>query len=161
MDTNIDSFIKKLKNPFLLQFVLWIKLPLAALIGIKLKTVSASEINLTVKYKWLNKNPFNTMYWAVLGMAAELCSGLLIMMYAHNKKPGVAMFVVKTTAVFKKRALGKITFKCNEGQLIEACIIDCIANKGIKTIDCNTIAYDEANDIVAEFVFTWSIKGRK
>ncbi|MDZ4666685.1 MAG: DUF4442 domain-containing protein [bacterium] len=140
--------------------MLWIKLPLVAFIGVRLKSISAQEINLTVKYKWLNKNPFNTLYWAVLGMAAELCSGLLILMYAHKKKPGIAMFVVKSSAIFKKRALGKITFTCTQGLAMESCINECIANKSIKTIDCKTIACDEANDIVAEFVFTWSIKGR-
>ena len=160
MDSDITSYIKKLNNAFLLQLMLWIKLPLVAFIGVRLKSISEEEINLTVKYKWLNKNPFNTIYWAVLGMSAELCSGLLIMMFAHNKNSGVAMFVVKSNAIFKKRALGKITLKCTEGNLIESCVIDCIANKSSKTIDCSTIAYDETNDIVAEFVFTWSIKGR-
>jgi len=33
----------------------------------------------TVKHRWLNQNPFNSMYFAVQAMAAELTTGALVM----------------------------------------------------------------------------------
>lgn len=100
------------------------------------------------------------MYWAVMGMAAELCSGLLVMMYAYGQKPGISMYVVSCKGKFVKTALGKITFTCNDGKLIEEVVKDCMANKTAKTIDCETKATNEKGELVAEFTFTWSIKGR-
>ena len=36
------------------------------------------EICITkVKFGWLNQNPFNSMFWAVQGMAAEFSTGFL------------------------------------------------------------------------------------
>jgi hypothetical protein len=101
------------------------------------------------------------MYWAVMGMAAELCSGLLLMMYSCNKKPGISMYVVACNAKFIKTGLGKITFTCEDGELIANMVQECMANKSTATIDCVTKAHNEKGDLVAKFVFTWSIKGRK
>jgi len=147
-------------------------LTLASVLAINLvpiETPAAPKLNIDnipahwqyVRYKWLNKNPFNTMYWAVMGMAAELCSGLLLMMYSCNKKPGISMHVVACNSNFIKTGLGKITFTCEDGELIANKVQECMANKSAATIDCVTIAHNEKGDLVANFVFTWSIKGRK
>jgi len=160
MSNKVDIFLKKLSKPYYLKLFLWFKLPLAALTGVKLVQVDYETCAVLVKYKWLNKNPFNTMYWAVMGMAAELCSGLLVMMYAYGQKPGISMYVVSCKGKFVKTGLGKITFTCNDGKLIEAVVKDCMANKTAKTIDCETKATNEKGELVAEFTFTWSIKGR-
>jgi hypothetical protein len=32
-----------------------------------------------VKHRWINQNPFNSMYFAVQAMAAELATGALVM----------------------------------------------------------------------------------
>ena len=39
----------------------------------------------TVKHRWINQNPFNSMYFAVQAMAAELSTGALVMI-ANSKK---------------------------------------------------------------------------
>jgi hypothetical protein len=33
----------------------------------------------SVKHRWINQNPFNSMYFAVQAMAAELATGALVM----------------------------------------------------------------------------------
>lgn len=161
MQTHQKLFIQQVKNPLKFKLLLWLKLPLAALTGVKMVEATEQKISVQTKYKWLNKNPFNTMYWAVLGMSAELCSGLLVMMHSYKLKPGIAMYVVRCQAKFVKRAFGKILFVCNDGDFINQEIETCIKNHSSKTIETTTIAYNENHEIVAEFVFTWSVKGRK
>ena len=56
---------------------LMMKLPSAYLCGVRLKSVNNETCVTTVKYKWINQNPFNSMFWAVQGMAAELSTGAL------------------------------------------------------------------------------------
>ncbi len=160
MEDSAKVFARKLSSPLFFKLMLWFKLPLAALTGVKLLNVSNEMCEVVVKYKWLNKNPFKTMYWAVMGMAAELCSGLLVMMYAYNQKPGIAMYVVACSGKFVKTGLGKITFTCTDGELIANTVKECMANKSAIAIDCKTKAHNEKGELVAEFIFTWSIKGR-
>lgn len=160
MEDSSGFFIKKLNRTLFFKLMLWFKLPLMAFTGVKLVTINHETCKVLVKYKWLNKNPFNTMYWAVMGMAAELCSGLLLMMYAYGKKPGISMYVVACKGKFLKTGLGKITFTCNDGLLLANTVKACIANKSVSVIDSVTNAYNENGELVAEFVFTWSIKGK-
>ena len=160
MQDNTSIFLNKINKPIFFKLMLWFKLPLAAFTGVKLIKMNHEVCEVMVKYKWLNKNPFNTMYWAVMGMAAELCSGLLVMMYAYNIKPGISMFVVGCKGRFVKTGLGKITFTCNNGNLIEQTVKECMANKTSKIIDCETKAFNEKGELVSEFVFSWSIKGK-
>lgn len=160
MSEATNQFIRNLKSSFKFKILLCVKLPLAALVGIKITSVDELHCSAHLKYKWLNKNPFNTTYWAVLGMGAELCSGLLLMMHSYKKKPGISMYVTGNKAYFTKRALGKTTFICNDGERIKNCIEECIRQHSSATFDCVTYAYNQANELVAEFTFTWSIKAK-
>ncbi|MEJ2163772.1 MAG: thioesterase, partial [Robiginitalea sp.] len=54
---------------------LFIRLPAAWWCGVRLKELSDRHALASVKYRWINQNPFKSMYWAVQGMAAELATG--------------------------------------------------------------------------------------
>lgn len=158
---NIQAYQKRISNPFLFKLGLIKDLPLASFTGVKLKSLTEEKCELTVRYKFLNKNPFKTTYWAVLGMSAEMASGLLLLMYTHKLKPSVSTFVVGCEAKFVKRALGKTIFRCEQGIEIAEKIIQTAQTFEPKEIRCTTNAYDENGDLVAEFVFIWGIKARK
>ena len=38
-----------------------------------------TEATASVTHKWINQNPFKSLYWATQGMAAELGNGILMM----------------------------------------------------------------------------------
>lgn len=158
---NIQEYQKRISNPLLFKLGLMKNLPLASIIGVKLKHLNESECELTVPYKFLNKNPFKTTYWAVLGMAAEMTSGLLLLMYTNKLKPSVSTFVIACEAKFHKRAVGKTCFRCKQGEEIAEKIIKTVKTFEPEEIRCLTNAYDEEGDLVAEFIFTWGIKARK
>lgn len=160
-ENNIQEYQKMVLNPLLFKAGLIKGLPLAAFTGAKLTKLTKNVCEVTVPYKFINKNPFNTTYWAVLGMAAEMASGALLLMYTHKLKPSVSTFVIGCDAKFIKRAVGLTTFRCDQGLEIAEKVFNTSQTFEAEEITCRTNAYDEKGEVVAEFTFTWGIKARK
>ena len=57
-------------TPFKLNFFTFFKLPSAFWSGVRVKSISSEICEVTVKHRWFNQNPFNSMYFAVQAMAA-------------------------------------------------------------------------------------------
>ena len=154
------SFQKKMLNPFLFKLFLFLKLPMAFLAGLRLKELSDAHAVVKMKYNYLNKNPFGSIYFACLSMAGELASGMLAASIAYKSNPKLSMLVVEVQINFTKKAVGTILFECNQGKEILATIKKSIATGEGQTIETLTIARDEKGDIVAEFKVNWSFKAR-
>jgi len=135
-------------------------LPMGAIAGLKITELDDQHCKVTVPYKFVNKNPFNTTYWAVLGMAAEMASGALVQMYSHKTDPSIAMFVTGCEGKFIKRALGVTTFICNDGQLVADTIQKAVDTNQPQLIKNNVKGYDKDNNLIVDFNFEWSIKAR-
>ena len=150
------KFTPKHINRFLL-----FKLPSAWISGIRLKNISDNEAVVTAKHRWINQNPFNSMYFAVLAMGAELSTGILVMKKIQDSGKKISMLVTGTHASFTKKARGRIRFVCTEGQLINDYISQTIkTGEGIQ-FELTSKAFDEAGDLVCTFTFQWSIKQKK
>ena len=54
-------------------------MPAAYFTGVRVKTLIMTSMYVTVKHRWINQNPFKSMFWAVQGMAAELTTGAISM----------------------------------------------------------------------------------
>jgi hypothetical protein len=157
MKQDPDSFLRTVRSPLKFKLFLWTKLPLAALAGLRIVSVNKERAILRTQCWWLTQNPFKSTFWAVMGMAAEMCSGLLVTMYAGRK---CAMYVTACKAEFNKRAVGYTFYTCHEGAKIKAVIDECIAKKTTAVIDCVSVVTNETGDTIATFTFTWSIKAR-
>ena len=136
------------------------EMPMGTIAGLKITELNQKQCKVTVPYKHINKNPFNTTYWAVLGMAAEMTSGALVQMYIHQLQPSVSMFVTNCTGKFIKRALGETTFICDEVEEIAAIIQKAIDTNKPQTIICTAKGYDKDGSLLTEFTFEWSLKAR-
>ena len=66
-------------TPCKLNVFLMFKLPAAFFTGVRAKFIDDSKCTVTVKHRWINQNPFRSMFWAVQGIAAELTTGALVM----------------------------------------------------------------------------------
>jgi hypothetical protein len=152
------SFQQKVLNPFFFKLFLLLKLPMAFLAGLKLKELTDEHAVVLMKYKYLNKNPFGSIYFACLSMAGELASGMLAASIAYKSNPKLSMLVIGVTIKFTKKAVGVITFECNLGNEIHQTIQKSIDTAEGQTIEALTIARDERGDVVAEFVIKWSFK---
>tara|TARA_B110000444_G_C18624685_1_gene493853 strand:+ start:242 stop:646 length:405 start_codon:yes stop_codon:yes gene_type:complete len=126
--------------------------------GITLKELTNEYSLVQMRYKYLNKNPFGSIYFACLSMAGELASGMLAASMTHSIEPKISMLVVDMKVNFSKKALGVITFKCNQGKEIKDTIERSIETGEGQTIKVITIATDENSDKVAEFTINWSFK---
>lgn len=154
------KFQKLITNPFLFRLYLLKKLPLAFIAGIRVKELSDERAVTTVKYGWLTQNPFRSMYFACLSMAAEMSTGLLVLNGVYNSKPAVSMLIIKNQALYHKKAIGNITFTCSDGNLINTFIHRAKTTGESVLVDTTSIGKDEAGDVVAEFTFTWSMKAK-
>ncbi len=156
---NREDYKKMALSPFFKAGMLTV-MPMGTIAGLKIIELNDQQCKVTVPYKYVNKNPFNTTYWAVLGMAAEMASGAMVQMYTHKTKPSVSMFVTGCKAKFIKRAVGLTTFICDEGHIIADKVQKAIDTKEPQTIINQIKGYDEQNNLLLEFEFEWSIKAR-
>ena len=152
------KFQKQITNPFLFRLFLLKKLPLAYIAGLRIPELNNEKAVVTVKYGWLTTNPFRSMYFACLSMAAEMSTGVMVMNGIYDSTPPVSMLIVKNTASFHKKAVGKITFTCNDGKHIQNMVEKAKQTSDSVSVDTTSIGRDEQGDVVAEFVFTWSMK---
>ena len=91
-------------NKFQLHLFLFLKIPISWIAGVRLKEMN-DEICITkVKFGWLNQNPFNSMFWAVQGMAAEFSTGVLCAEKIRKSGKKISMLVVHNQAEFTKKA---------------------------------------------------------
>ena len=158
---NKKLFQQKMLNPIFFKLFLILKLPLAFLAGVKLKFLNDTQTTVQLKYNCLNKNPFKSIYFAALSMAAELASGILAASFIYKNKPAISMLVLGVNIDFSKKAVGLIDFNCRQGKEIQDCINKSIKAKAGQSIIVTTTATDEQGDIVATFNIAWSFKAKQ
>ena len=134
------------------------KLPSAYFCGVRVQSISNEKAVVKVRHKWINQNPFNSLYWAVQGMASEFASGILVMQEIKQAKRKISMLVTHQEGRFTKKATGKITFECTDGALIREAIQKSIDTKEGQVVHLKTKGVDAKGDIVSQFIYEWSIK---
>jgi len=93
-------------------------------------------------------------------MAAELVTGILMIKKIKESGHKIAMLVVKQEGSFHKKATGKIVFSCDEGESIDKVIEAAVTTKEGQVLVLKAAGYDQDNEMVSSFEFTWSIKLR-
>ncbi len=134
------------------------KLPAAYLCGVRTKHIDNEKCIVGVKFKWINQNPFKSMFWAVQGMAAEFSSGALMITKIQESGKRVSMLVTSNNATFTKKAIGKIRFTCNDGKAIDDVLKKAIATGEGQTLWMQSVGINEEGIVVSTFNFEWSVK---
>ena len=137
---------------------LFFKLPAAFFCGVRVKSITDKQCIVKVKHRWINQNPFNSMYFAVQAMAAELSTGALVTLHIRNSNKNISMLVANNKSSFTKKATGIITFRCDEGSLIAEAIKKAIESNEGQTVWMKSIGINEAGIQVSEMEFEWSLK---
>ncbi|WP_031425154.1 DUF4442 domain-containing protein [Flavimarina sp. Hel_I_48] len=136
------------------------KLPSAYLCGVRVKAFTADNCMTTVKQRWINQNPFNSMFWAVQGMAAELSTGILVMSEIKRSDQKISMLVISNKASFVKKATGRIVFTCSTAKDVKAAIQQTLRTGEGQTFWMQSRGVDEAGDVVSTFDFEWTVKAK-
>ena len=147
-------------TPSKLNAFMFFKLPSAFWSGVRVKSISPEVCEVTVKHRWFNQNPFNSMYFAVQAMAAEFTTGALVMFQIKQSGKSISMLVAQNKSVFTKKATGRITFTCNQGSLIKETIQKAVDTNEGQTIWLTSIGINEKEEQVSEMQFEWTIKVR-
>ncbi len=134
------------------------KLPSAWFCGVRVKTINDSVCSVSVKHRWINQNPFKSMFWAVQGMAAELATGALVIGHIQDSGKKISMLVANNNATFTKKATGRITFVCNDGALVKEAINKAIETKEGQTVWMKSVGTNAEGIEVSTFNFEWTIK---
>lgn len=156
----VDYIQNNFRRPFRFRMALLSQLPMGFLSGMRIRELTRDHCKVQVRYKWLNKNPFRSTFWAVLGMAGEMSSGALCMMYTYKQKPSIALILVENSGTYSKKAVGKTTFVCHAGQAIADAVRQAIDTGEAVQVVCPVTGYNEAGEEVAQMQFTWSMKAR-
>jgi hypothetical protein len=155
-----EEFRKSVTSPTRLKLFFLKDLPMAYLAGLRIKHLDFEKGVVTIPFKYINKNPFRSIYFACQAMAAELSTGILAMMAIYKSTPAVSMLVVGMEATFQKKATGLVTFTCADGQKVFEAVAQSKATGEGRTVVCTSIGTDEKGDKVAEFRITWSFKAK-
>lgn len=155
-----NAFIRLIKDPVKFRLFLLKKLPAGFFTGLRITEISESKCTVSVPYKWFNKNPFRSTYFASLAMAAELSTGALAMANVFGSKPPVSMLVVKMEAEYYKKATGKIFFTCVDGQAFKDTVDAAVQTGEGQTLQAVSNGLNTAGELVAKFVITWSFKAK-
>ena len=148
-------------SKFQISLFTLLRLPSVWLCGIRVTLLENSFCKAKVKHRWINQNPFNSMFWAVQGMAAELTTGMLLMQQIQISKRKVSMLVLNNKANFSKKAQGRITFSCNSAGLITNAIKKLLETDKPQTLWLTSKGIDENNDLVSTFEFEWTLLIKK
>jgi len=145
-------------NRFKMRLFMMLKLPLAFVAKLRIDQMNMHQASVSLPYNFLNKNPFRSIYFAALSMAAELSTGILAMAHVEQSPVPVSMLVFNMQAEFVKKSRTRIVFSCTQGDLLAQTIAESIAENTGKTCEVTTEGVDNEGDVVARFWFTWTFK---
>jgi len=135
-----------------------LKLPSVFFTGVRVKSIDDNSCTVSVKHRWINQNPFKSMFWAVQGMAAELTTGALVLAKIRTSGRKVSMLVSNNNASFTKKATGRITFECKDGHLIDEALKKTIETGEGQTIWMQSVGTNKDGVVVSTFNFEWSVR---
>jgi hypothetical protein len=148
-------------TPFKLNLFLLVKLPSAYFSGVRLTSLKDDEVVAEVRHRWINQNPFKSLYWATQGMASELTTGILVMREVSRSSESISTLVTAQNGVFTKKAIGLISFSCKEKNKIALAVSETIKSGEGQKISLISEGKDESGELVSKFEYEWSIKLKK
>ena len=158
MNENLGQFLKIINNPFKSRIFLMAKLPSAFFSGVRVLYATDQKCVVTVPYKWFSRNPFKSTYFACLSMAAEMSTGVLGLAHVYKLSPPVSLLVTRVQGDFIKKAVGRTTFTCGDGKVMQRTIQDAIISGEGRVITARSYGRNTNGEIIAQFEITWSFK---
>ena len=148
-------------NGFKFPLYLIKSLPMGWIAGLRVRELNENKCTTSVPFKFLNKNPFKSTYFAVQSMAAELSTATPCLLAITGQKPSVAFIIVDMKATFTKKAIDRVYFTCEDGSKAFDAVQKCIETGDSAEATFKTIGKMKDGTVVSEFEFTWSFKQRR
>jgi len=155
------QFLALVGNSLKFRMFLLTKLPAAFFSGIRLVNFTESQAETEIRYGWFTRNPFRSVYFASMAMAAEMSTGVLALGRLYGLRPPVSMLVVKMEANYFKKATGAVRFVCRDGERIYESVQEAVKTGEGVELTVESEGRNEAGELVATFAFTWSFKQKQ
>ena len=150
----MDEFFKLTSSPLKFRLYLLTKLPAAFFAGLRITKADGEQCTVSLPYRWSTRNPFRSIYFACLGMAAEMSTGILAMARVYKSNPRVSMLVVGSEANFLKKATGRTSFHCTDGQAIREAVERAKTTREAQLVKTRSVGTNQQGETVAEFFIT-------
>lgn len=145
-------------SPKKINSFLLLKLPAAFFCGVRVKMMETTQCVTSVTHRWINQNPFQSMYFAVQAMAAELSTGALVMLHIKESNHKISMLVANQKGNYNRKATGKITFTCKDGNRVVAAINETLKTGEGVTFWMTSVGKNEKGEVVSTSEFEWRLK---
>jgi len=154
------KFVSLVKSKWKMKVYMLSKLPLAFVAGLRVERFDLNGATVSVPFRFLTKNPFGSIYFAPLSMAAELSSGLLALEAVKSADRPVSMLVLQMNAEYYKKAKTRIFFSCNDRKQLHASVHKAIETSAGQTFESIIEGVDLNGDLVARFRVIWTFKSK-
>lgn len=143
-----------------MRLFMLMQLPMGLIAGLRIRELNEQKTVVSVPFKYVNKNPFRSIYFAVQSMAAEMSTATACLLAVEGHKPSVAFIIVDLKATFSKKATGRVFFTCEDNAKAFAAVDSCMETSQATQATFKTVGKMADGTIVSEFEFTWSFKQR-
>lgn len=155
---NTSRFMQLVRSPLRFKLFLIKRLPLAFFAGLRVAEAEPQMASVTISLGYLTKNPFQSIYFACLAMAAEMSAGILAMNAIEQTGQPFSILVTGLEAQFIKKANGTITFECTDGTALVEAVQHSSDEKIPGTFTTQSTGTNDTGQTVATFTITWSFK---
>ncbi len=153
------NFLKSAHNSLKMSCFLFLRLPGAWFMGVRLRELNDEFCTVALPYRWRSQNPFRSIYFAAQCSAAEFASGMLAQLHLQEKPP-VSMLVVGLEAEFLKKAGADLLFTCADGREIQAAIDRALATREGQIVRATSLGTLPDGTLAARFHITWSFRAK-
>jgi hypothetical protein len=155
-----EKLRRRVLNPWSFWFFLWKTLPLAAMAGLRLRTLDEARCTVLLPGGWRTQNPFRSTYFAAQSMAAEMSTGAPAMVLVGGAPASVAMLVREVRGVFTRKIAGPAVFTFDDVASLRATIERAAASGEALTFLARSVGTTADGTVAAEFEITWPFKRR-
>ena len=156
-----ERMVRRATHPILFPLWLLVKLPSALFCGLRIIELSPAGCRTRVPYGWRMQNPFRSTYFAVQAMAAEMSTGVLLLLATTDDGGSWSTLIVGLEAAFTKKASEPLVFTCEGGDRVAAALAEAKATGQARTVMLESIGRLPDGTEASRFQFTWSIKRRR
>ena len=155
-----DEVRRRLLRPAAFRLYLWKSLPLAAVAGLRLRSLDESGCTVALPGGWRTRNPFRSTYFAAQAMAAEMSTGAPALALTLGAPASVAMLVREIRAVFTRKIVGESVFTFSDMDGLAGAIDRAAGSGESEPFLARSVGRTADGTVAAEFEVTWSFKRR-
>lgn len=155
---NANAFISRVTSRWSWKYFTFSKLPSLWWWGVRCTHLDAERCEVHIPFRWQSQNPFQSIYFAAQTGAAELSTGLPVLMALQTLGPH-SMLVTATEIKFLKKAKSNMHFVCVEVAMIASSIAQAGPEGTVFWVHTKGILAD--GTVATEARFQWSVKRKQ